>query len=98
MLGQGSHQALYRLVPHQTDAHQARVLQTRGEKMDALAGAIDELHFALSKIMLTELPRETFKTNQGLGRLRAQRGHQRLECSLASPIARLARPVVELAP
>ncbi len=36
--------------------------------MDALAGAIDELHFDLSKIMLTELPGQTFETNQRLGR------------------------------
>ncbi len=55
--------------------------------MDALAGAIDELHFDLSKIMLTELPGQTFETNQRLGRLRAERGDQRVEGSLASLIA-----------
>src|SRR5216684_4315833 len=48
---------------------------------------IDELHFDLSKIMLTELPGQTFETNQRLGRLRAERGHQRVEGSLASLIA-----------
>ena len=55
--------------------------------MDALAGAIDELHFDLSKIMLTELPGQTLETNQRLGRLRAERGHQRVQRSLASLLA-----------
>src|SRR6266851_3276620 len=87
MLGQGSYQTLDRFIRDQTDAHETRVLQARGEKMDALAGAIDELHFDLSKIMLTELPGQTFETNQRLGRLRAERGHQRVEGSLASLIA-----------
>jgi hypothetical protein len=87
MLGQGSYQTLNRFIPDQTDAHETRVLQARGEKMDALAGAIDELHFDLSKIMLTELPGQTFETNQRLGRLRAERGDQRVEGSLASLIA-----------
>ena len=68
MLGQGSYQTLSRLIRDQTDAHETRVLQTRGEKMDALAGPIDELRFDLSKIM------QTFETNQRLGRVRAERG------------------------
>jgi hypothetical protein len=55
--------------------------------MDALAGTIDELHFDLSKIMLTELPGQTLETNQRLGRLRAQRGDQRVQGRLASLIA-----------
>ena len=72
MLGQGSYQTLDRFIRDQTDAHEARVLQTGGEKMDPLAGAIDELHFDLPKIMLTELPGQTFETNQRLGRLRTE--------------------------
>jgi hypothetical protein len=32
--------------------------------MDAPAGARDELHFDFSKIVLTELSREAFETNQ----------------------------------
>jgi hypothetical protein len=63
MLGQGSYQTLDRFIRDQTDAHEKRVLQARGEKMDALASAIDELHFDLSKIMLTELPGQTLETN-----------------------------------
>ena len=89
MLGQGSYQTLHRLIRNQTDAHETRVLQTRGEKMDALAGPIDELHFDLAKIMLTELPGQTFETNQRLGQMRAERGDQRVEGSLASLIAGL---------
>ena len=55
--------------------------------MDALAGPIDELHFDLSKIVLTEFPRQAFETNQGLGRLGAKRGYERLQCGFASLIA-----------
>ena len=55
--------------------------------MHTPAGAIDERHFDLSKIMLTELPGQTFETNQRLGRLWAERGDQRVEGSLASLIA-----------
>ena len=54
--------------------------------MDVLAGPIDELHFDLSKIMLTELPGQTFETNQRLGRVRAERGDQSVEGRLASLI------------
>jgi hypothetical protein len=56
------------------------------KKVDALAGPIDELHFDLSKIMLTEPPGQTFETNQLLGRVRAERGDQSVEGSLASLI------------
>jgi hypothetical protein len=38
--------------------------------MDPLAAAIDKLHFHLPKIVLAELPGQTFKPNQRLGRLR----------------------------
>ena len=55
--------------------------------MDPLAAAIDKLHFYLPKIMLTELPGQTLETNQRLGRLRAERGHQCVQRSLASLIA-----------
>ena len=55
--------------------------------MDALARAIDELHFDLSEIMLAELPGQTLETNQRLRLLRAQRSHQRVQGSLASLIA-----------
>src|SRR5216684_7998638 len=89
MLGQGAHQTFYRLVLHQTDAHQAGVLQTRGEEVDALTGAIDELHFHFSKIVLTELSRESFKTNQRPGRLWPKRGDQGVKRGLTSLIAHL---------
>jgi len=59
--------------------------------MNASAAAIDELHFDLSKIVLTEFPREAFETNQGLGRLGAKRGYQRVQCGLAALIAGLPR-------
>ena len=59
--------------------------------MDASAAAIDELHFDLSKIVLTEFPREAFETNQGLSRLGAKRGYQRVQCGFASLIAGLPR-------
>src|SRR6266851_9902372 len=87
MLRQSAHQTFHCLILNQTDPYQARVLQTRGEKMDAPAAARDELHFDLSKIVLTEFPREAFETNQRLGRLRAQRGQQRVQSSLAPLIA-----------
>src|SRR5207302_10755963 len=54
VFGQGSHQTLHRFVLDQTDAHVARVLQTRGEEMDALTGTIQKLHVHLPKIVLTE--------------------------------------------
>ena len=52
--------------------------------MDPPAGAIDELHFHLPEIVLTKLPGQTFETNQRLRRLRAKRGHQRVQGCLAS--------------
>jgi hypothetical protein len=57
--------------------------------MDALAGTIEELHFHLPKIVLTELSREPFETNQWLRQLRTKGGYQRVERRLASLIARL---------
>jgi len=55
--------------------------------MDPLAGAIAELHLHLPKIVLTELSGKTFEANQRLRRLRAKRGHQRIEHCLSSAIA-----------
>src|ERR1700730_2041881 len=72
MLGQGPHQTFHGLVRHQTDAYEARVLQPGSEEMDALAGGIAELHFHLSKMVLTKLSGKTFEANQRLHRLRTK--------------------------
>jgi hypothetical protein len=63
MLGQRPHQGFHFLVLDQTDAHPARVLQTRSEEMDALPRAIQQLHLDFSEIVLTELSRKVFETH-----------------------------------
>src|SRR5260370_21970523 len=87
MLAQRGPQTFHRLVRHQTDAYEPRVLQPGSEEMDPLAGAVAELHFHLPKIVLTELSGKTFEANQRLRRFRTKRSHQPIEHCLSSSIA-----------
>src|SRR6266478_3409832 len=96
MLGQRAQQTFHRLVRHQTDAYEPRVLQPGSEEMNPLAGAVAELHFYLPKIVLSELSGKTFEADQRLHRLDAERGHQRVQGGLASLVARFANPAKDL--
>ncbi len=58
--------------------------------MHATNGSVDELDVELPEIMLTEFPWQSFKTNQGLHRLRAQRSDQAVQSRFAASIARNA--------
>ena len=55
--------------------------------MHLLTGTIEEVHFHLPKVMLTELSRQPLEPHQRLGGLGAKRTDQRVECSLASSVA-----------
>jgi len=88
MLRQAAHQRLHRLILHQRDADQPRVLQARGKKVDTARRAIPKLHLHLPEVVLAEFAGQTLKTHLGLDLLRPQRGHQAVQRALAPRVAR----------
>jgi len=64
--------------------------------MNALARAIQKLHLYFPEIMLAELSRKPFNTDQRPSRLRAKLGDQIVERGLASLIPHLSHPSQDL--
>src|SRR5258708_31935583 len=96
MLGQRAHQTFHRLVRHQTDAYEPRVLQPGSEEMNPLAGAVSELHFHLPKIVLTELSGNTFEADQRPHRLGTGRSPHRPQSGRSPPVSPLPNPAQDL--
>src|SRR5262249_58663143 len=96
MFGHRPYQGFDFFILDQTDAHPARILQTRSEEMNALARTVKELHVYFSEIVLAELSGKTFETYQRLGRVRTKRGRPIIEPGLAPLISRLSHPSQDL--
>src|ERR1700693_2129439 len=88
MLGQVTHQALYRLVFHHTDTDESGVLQARSEEVDTTGRPVKKGNVNLPEIMLAKFSGQALETNQWLYFFRTKLGHQSVQGGLASLIAR----------
>src|ERR1700741_3802867 len=96
MFGQVAHQGLHGLVLHPTDADKSRVLQTRSEEVDATGRPVEKGNVYFPEVMLAKFSRQAFETNQWFYFLRTKRGHQSVQCGLASPVARFPNQAKDL--
>jgi hypothetical protein len=71
------------LVRHDADGDEARVLQPRGEEVDAPLAAVDEAHVDLTKVVLGELAGQTFEAHDGRAPYGACSCDHRVERALA---------------
>jgi hypothetical protein len=93
---EAAHDRLDALVVDERDRNEARVLEPRGEEVNALPASVDEGDVDVPEVVLRELAGQPLEAHDGSHARRAQSSDQRVERGLVPRVARLRRATKQL--